>query len=210
MTIGDVVQDIRDNIVSQLSFKKDDDGNHDNTDALIRFINRAQRVVNTDLSLKLNNQELIVPDTDSPSIQYTLNSDFVSALSATNALGHSVPINDPTRANSIFIDEFEKIVEVSNPIAGVNISIEYIAALDDYTYDDIANNKIFAFPSELMELLYQQVGYLAYLSINPTMQAENNTYYLRYASALSMAKSGGYTTIEDYIVDRRLAAKGFV
>lgn len=209
MTLDQVVQEIRDNIVSQLSFKNDEPGETKNKESIIRFINRASRVLNSDLALSQKSTVISIDGTlDQPTYDNYLGDDFISMISITDVYGVDFPINDPTRSHSIYIDELSRTISIPFPVPGTSYGLSFINELPTYTIDDVLEP--FKFPSELLELLYQQVGYLAYLSINPSMSADNNTYYLRYKEGLRLAKLAGRTSVEDYITNRNLAKKGFV
>lgn len=123
----------------------------------------------------------------------------------------SLPINvedDPYSVNTVSYNE----IQVSVITEGSQISIVYTALPDrvDTTVVGWEDLEV-PVPDQFTETLLHYIGYRGHGSMDGSIEAENNTHYMRFeASCNKLRELGVGITPDDFNMDSRVSDRGFV
>jgi len=193
MTIQDVIDDVAQGELKQLSVK-------DDPVAVISYINLG--LIELYKRFSLRTEEVVIPLSATKTI-YTLPDDCQSILEVLDEKGDWYSINDEDDALSILTPSYNTI-QVPNPEDGAAISIIYSAlpVRVQVTTD------ILPLPLSLLDALYNYIGYRGHGAVNGELKTENNSHYMRFEANCKKAKDLGVITSDDTI-NTKLVDRGF-
>ena len=137
---------------------------------------------------------------------------FNHVLAAYNEKGHEYSINDENDALSILTPSWNT-VQVPNPIVGEAVFFIYNASIDPIQWiTDSATTlaQIIPIPPVLTEALLHYIGYRGHGSTDGSVEAENNTHYMRFDASCQRVKDLGVITDKGYFQTRSMEERGWV
>jgi len=178
VTVKDVIEYAKHSELNQLAVK-------DDLDALLAYINLG--VLELYKRFNLKNKEVLVELKENITT-YTLPEDCIKIEAIYNNLGMQLPINEENDIYAVMTPTYNTI-QVPFPIAGVVLSIIYVAAPTKV----IEDTDLIPLPEQFLEPLLQYIGYKAHASINATTEqgSENNAYYIRFEASCKRIKDLG-------------------
>lgn len=157
-------------------------------------------------------EEHIIELQDGQSI-YTLPSDFMWIVAAYGEVSPSssdsvniLPINEEDAPESINTVSWNK-VQIPLSISGSYVSIIYVANPPYVTEANLGDNV--DFPIQLLEALIHYIGFCAHVSLDGSMEKENNVHYQRFVASCELVRTMGMFNTDDVSMSKRLETRGF-
>lgn len=133
---------------------------------------------------------------------------FNSVLSVYDEEGEPLTLNKDGDTHGVHSVNYNTL-QIPNPSTGATIFVIYSSAPDKLVWaDDLATIDV-PIPPVLMEALLHYIGYRGHGSVDGSIQAENNTHYMRFDASCGRVDLLGTLTI-DSIDKHTLEDKGFV
>ena len=138
--------------------------------------------------------------------------DFNHVMACYNEAGHSYSINQEDDSLSVLTPSWNTI-QVPNPITNEGLFVIYSSGPDKLSWiTDVQTTYALdvPLPPMLLEALGHYIGYRGHGATNGSIQAENNTHYMRFDKSCKMAKEIGVVAPDTLIFRQTLTEKGFV
>ena len=138
----------------------------------------------------------------------TVLSGFNSITAVYDEVGLPVAFNDEDDPLSVNTPSFN-VLQVPNPVTGEGLFVLYSAAPDRLQWvADLATVDV-PIPPVMLEALLHYIGYRGHGAIDGSIDAENNTHYMRFNASCQTLKTLGITN-SDPLVGTNVQDKGFV
>jgi len=131
-----------------------------------------------------------------------------AVLGAYDEEGEAYPLNDETDDLSVNTPSYN-VIQVPNPVAGEGVFIIYNSAPDRLIWQEDLSLVTLPIAPALLEALLHYIGYRGHGSVDGSIQAENNTHYMRFDASCKRVEALGLNTL-DAILGNNVQEKGFV
>lgn len=214
MTVQEVIDQAISGELSQLGVAK----NYRSTDSAVKLdaVNKIIQYLNLGLielykRFSLASGEAVIVMVEGQTV-YNLPADCNAVLSAYDEAGNELPINSEGEAYSIMTPTYDT-VQIVGYAAGEAIYVMYsktaplISTLDEMV--DLSTVAV-KLPYSLLEALLHYIGYRGHGAVDGSIQAENNTHYMRFEKSCANVQKYGNIQ-QDFVTDTSwLRDKGFV
>lgn len=227
MTVADVIDDAKYGELSQLGVVKKLDNAATKADGekqILSYINLG--LIELYKRFNLRTEETVITMVEGQSL-YTLDlanvyhdpdnlggyldalpGELNMVLGAFNEIGNPYPLNDETDPLSVNTPMYN-VIQIPNPVAGEGVFIIYRAAPDRLVWqEDVSLINVPISPA-LLEALLHYIGYRGHGSVDGSIQAENNTHYMRFDASCKRVTALGLVTM-DALMGNNVQEKGFV
>jgi len=183
-----------------------------NIDTLIGFLNLANIQIHKKFSLI---QKEYVLEGISHNKTFPIPIDFMYPINAAFEDGVEVPINNErvnivdsvdNQVSVLFPSPFTALVKGTDELGRTDISIVYVATPKKLT----SANDFIDISDIYTEALLYYMAFKAFSSVDGSMQATNNTYYLRFVESCKNIVTDGLSSIDNLDSNIKLDERGYV
>lgn len=209
MTVEEVIKYARASEISNTHLQED---TTENTEKLISYINlglidlyRRFRFRTEEAIIQIKQSKTLynLDGTDTDVVRFS-GADIGMIFEVHDSIHGRRPINEDYNELSVFTPTFNTL-QVPFPVDGSVLNVLYRA--EPKTMVNLTD--VVPLPNGAIEALLHYIGYRAYLHIDSSVQTENNSYFIRYKSALQDISDLGVVNSDD-VTTLSTQDKGFV